>query len=176
MPRQRTLFRTTQRLRGERAEQFARLWAAYPHRPHDRRAPAEAAFLELVEQGVDAEAIIRGAEEFSRTLEDTRFLPWLKNWLAELGYRDHQPAEQTVIKAPPAPTSYHAALQRRLQPAVYAAWIAPLSIHEDRSTLILLAPTPAIRDHVATHLDGDLRAAFHGRDFQVVLSEQPHEP
>lgn len=128
-------------------EAFARFWAAYPPRRDNPRKPALQAFAQLVEGGVDAEALIRAAAAFALHVRAQGFAPnWTphaRTWLAQERFEEWMTADAPASAPDAGPNPEHplAALCERIGRDRWTSYIAPLVITRTDAAAEVAAPT-----------------------------------
>lgn len=133
---------------------FALFWAAYPPRADNPKKPALKAFADLVEAGVDAEALVRAAGAFAVHVKskgfDPVFTPHARTWLAQERFEEWMTTDVPASARPVGPSPEHplAALYPQIGPAAWASYIAPLVIERDGAGATVAAPTRFALDRV----------------------------
>ena len=71
---------------------FDRLMKAYPPRGDNPRAPARKVFAELMDEGVDAEALVSAAVRYAEVIKaerrERRMIPHTRKWLFQRYFED----------------------------------------------------------------------------------------
>lgn len=126
---------------------FARFWSAYPPRADNPKKPALKVFAQLVEEGADAEALIRAAGAFAVHVKSKGFdevwTPHARTWLAQERFEEWMTADVPASARPVGPSPEHplAALYPQIGAAAWASYIAPLVLAFDGEAVTITAPT-----------------------------------
>lgn len=120
---------------------FERLMAAYPARGDNPRTPALIVFARLVDEGEDAEVLVRAAARFAEVLKaekrDPRMIPHTRTWLSQRRFDDYADALASADAGQPMPEHPLAFMRDEVGQGAWASYLAPLKlISEDGQTVI----------------------------------------
>ncbi|MBI1321318.1 MAG: hypothetical protein GC168_20525 [Candidatus Hydrogenedens sp.] len=150
------------------APDFQAFWAAVPHRPDDRKAPAHDAYRRLVRfQAASAGTLLAAATAYARSREgkSNEFIVSTERWLADGDWRDWadaaETAAETAASAPPAVRAESAdpALERWLQGCV---------VSDRDGTVTIKAPSRFRADRLRGEQFQALTRRWPGRRIEVL--------
>lgn len=145
---------------------FDRLWAAYPYRRDNPKAPARVMFAKLLESGEDAEALIVAASRYAAFCRAEKtasvFIPHARKWLHQRYFEDFMTDADAPASAPEGPSPDHplAALYAEIGAGAWASYVAPLIIDQTVEPVRLIAVTRFALDRLRRD---------HGRRIEAVL-------
>ncbi|MFC5372867.1 hypothetical protein ACFPIF_09905 [Brevundimonas faecalis] len=160
-------------------EAFGRFWAAYPPRRDNPRKPALLAFAALVQEGADADAIIRAAAAFAahvRTLgHDPKWTPHARTWLAQERFDEWLTSDAPASAQPAGPSPEHplAALYTVVGRDRWASYFAGLVITHTDDGVSVAAPTTFALGRVRDGWGRDIEALL-GRVSWAVIKDRNH--
>lgn len=157
---------------------FARFWTAYPPRRDNPRKPALLVFAQLIQDGADAEAIIRAAASFASHVKaqgaDPKWTPHARTWLAQERFDEWMTSDAPAsAQTGPSPEHPLAALFDMVGRDRWASYFAgPVITHTDDGVTIA-APTAFALGRVRDGWGREIEALL-GRVSWTVIKDRPH--
>ena len=153
-------------------EAFARFWAAYPPRRDNPKKPALKVFAQLVEDGADAEALVRAAGAFAVHVKskgfDPMFTPHARTWLAQERFEEWMTdAPASAPATGPSPDHPLAPLYPKVGDAAWASYFARLKVEIVEGQARVVAPTRFALDRVRQSWGRDIAALLGAVRWEV---------
>ncbi|WEK38656.1 MAG: hypothetical protein P0Y50_08830 [Candidatus Brevundimonas colombiensis] len=155
---------------------FDRFWAAYPPRRDNPKKPALKAFVQLVTDGAEPEALVRAAGAFAAHVKskgfDAQFTPHARTWLAQERFEEWMTTEVPASAqraAGPNPEHPLAPLYPQIGAAAWASYVAPLTITISFPGARIEAPTRTGLDRLRQNWGREIEAQL-GRVMWAVRS------